>query len=292
MQKEPATKNDRQLLQELQRILLREDRVEMDRLGKILDDPSLFKARVEPIIREELERLRLASPQQYRLVVEKIIEEKLKTSQKEIIDVIYPMLGSMIQRYIRLQFKQLRESMERQVRQTLHRGFIGRIRYAIFGVSKRQQETILANQYRAKIAEVYVVEQHSGILIGSASRQHKVDIDVIAGMLTAIKAFVQDAFDQGAQEVNMIDYDQFSILIENYYSYYVAVAIEGAVTVEEEQGIRDRISIFIQNHLTKALNLEEADRNLAIKNQLQSIFFVPEKGPDAESNLKASLSQA
>jgi len=273
MKQSPTTKNDQQLLHELQQILLREDRAEVDRLGQILDDPDLFKTRVEPIIRDELERLRLGSPKQYRKVIEKIIEEKLQTSQQEIIQVIYPMLGSMIQKYIRLQFKQLRESLERQVQESLTQGLIGRIRYALFGLSKKEKEQILANSYQSKIAEVYVIEQHSGILIGSASRAQKINIEVIAGMLTAIKAFVQDAFDRGEQEVNMIDYDEYSILIENHYSHYVAVAFEGAVTAKEEVFIRERITIFIRDSLAKALNLEENNRNLLVKQELTQLFF-------------------
>ena len=282
-----APKNDQQLLHELQQILLREDRAEVDRLGQILDDPDLFKTRVEPIIREELERLRLGSPKQYRQVIEKIIEEKIQTSQQEIIQVIYPMLGSMIQKYIRLQFKQLRESLERQVQQTLTRGVLGRIRYALFGLSKKEKEQILANSYQSKIAEIYVIEQHSGILIGSASRAQKVNIEVIAGMLTAIKAFVQDAFDRGEQEVNMIDYDEYSILIENHYSYYVAVAFEGAVTAEEEVSIRERITIFIKEALSKTLNLAEDNRNLVVKQQLTQLFF---ETPNKKGKVK-SLSE-
>ena len=273
MKQAPNTKNDRQLLHELQQILLREDRAEVDRLGQIIDDPDLFKTRVEPIIREELERLRLGSPKQYRKVIETIIEEKIQTSQQEIIQVIYPMLGSMIQKYIRLQFKQLRESLERQVQQTLTRGLLGRIRYALFGLSKKEKEQMLANSYQSKIAEVYVIEQHSGLLIGSASRAQKVNIEVIAGMLTAIKAFVQDAFDRGEQEVNMIDYDEYSILIENHYSYYVAVAFEGVVTAKEEVSIRERITIFIKDSLATTLNLEEDSRNLVVKQQLRQLFF-------------------
>ncbi|MEM1220371.1 MAG: hypothetical protein AAGH79_15725, partial [Bacteroidota bacterium] len=268
---------DQQLLHELQQILLREDRAEVDRLGQIIDDPDLFKTRVEPIIREELERLRLGSPKQYRKVIEQIIEEKIQTSQQEIIQVIYPMLGSMIQKYIRLQFKQLRESLEHQVQQSLTRGLIGRIRYALFGLSKKEKEQIIANSYQSKIAEIYVIEQHSGLLIGSASRAQKMNMEVIAGMLTAIKAFVQDAFDRGAQEVNMIDYDEYSILIENHYSYYVAVAFEGAVTAKEEVSIRERITIFINDSLAKTLNLEENNRNLIVKQQLTQLFFANSK---------------
>ena len=49
-------------------------------------------------------------------------------------------------------------------------------------------------------------------------------------MLTAIKAFVDDAFRHSNEELELIQYGQYQILVKDFFNFYIAVAIKGALT--------------------------------------------------------------
>ena len=277
---------ERFLLNRLRDILLKEDREDLSSFRKELEEPERLKKHVEPLIQEELEAFKNNFPNEYRQVVEKIISNKLKTSQKEMLDVIYPVLGRMIRKYIQLQFQQFRESIERQVRAQLTTGILGRIRYALFGLSKKEKAAIILAENQPIVEEIYVIEQHSGILIGSASRGGIIDIEMIAGMLTAIKAFVQDAFQKESEELELIKYETYSLVIQNHYSYYIATAISGPITSEANQNIRDLIAHFAETELLACLNQDEKAKNKVIKQKLEAHFFKGGKTLEVEKRKK------
>ena len=99
--------NETQLMSQLREILLKEDRSALMEVQRILDERDLLENRINPIIEDHLTYLKQNFPQEFKQVVNKQIEQKLKDSQQEIIDVIYPVLGKMITKYINLQFQLL-----------------------------------------------------------------------------------------------------------------------------------------------------------------------------------------
>lgn len=54
--------------------------------------------------------------------------------------------------------------------------------------------------------------KESGLLIGSYSRGNIADKDMISGMLTAIKSFVEDAFSKEGQDLEDIKFENFNFL--------------------------------------------------------------------------------
>ncbi len=83
-------------------------------------------------------------------------------------------------------------SLEDQIETAKSAGIVGWFRRKFLGV--RDSEWILSKAGEAKIEGIYVVERGSGILLGSASISETGDEDLLAGMLTAIQGFAEDAF--------------------------------------------------------------------------------------------------
>ena len=220
--------SEKQMMAQLKDILLAEDREELQRLRKVLEERSQLSEKVSPIIEEHLDFMKKNFPVEFELAVDKIFDRKLEASKEELLEVIYPTLGQMIKKYVQHQIQLLKESIEEQIKNTFQKGIIGRIRYALFGVKAEQMsEEILSNLDGPQIEEIFVIEHNSGILLGSASRQNTVDLDMIAGMLTAIRSFVEDAFQRGEQQLESIRYETFTIILENFHTYYIAAAVSG-----------------------------------------------------------------
>lgn len=266
------------MMQKLREILLVEDREELRQLKQVLDDPALLSQKVTPIIEERLDFFKKNFPVEFRLAVDKIVEQKLEASREELLEIIYPVLGQMIKKYIQHQFQLLKENLEEQIRNTFQKGIFGRLRYLLFGVKpKEMSASIISRMDRPVIEELFVIEHHSGILLGSASKNETIDLDMIAGMLTAIKSFVEDAFRRGQEQLEGIQYGTFSILVENFHTFYVAAAISGSISAKEKSELSDDLAKFVQTELRVNLNKKDGSSHFEIQKKLEQHFFQPQQ---------------
>lgn len=262
------------MMDKLKDILLSEDREELQRLRQVLDEREQLSERVGPIIEERLDFMKNNFPVEFRLAVDKIIEHKLESSKDELLEIIYPTLGQMIKKYVQHQIQLLKESIEEQLRNTFEKGIIGRIRYALFGVkADKMSEEILSNLDGPVIEEIFVIEHQSGILLGSASRNDTVDLDMIAGMLTAIRSFVEDAFKRGEQQLESIRYETFTIILENFHNYYIAAAVSGPMSEKERSELSDDLMKFAETELKMNMKKKDGSSHHDIKMRLERRFF-------------------
>ncbi len=274
----PSTQDESRLFYRLKHILLKEDREELERLRASLEDPLWLESRVGPLIDERLDFLKKNFPDEFRLAVEKIVERKIATSQDALIEAISPHLMKMVRAFIHHQFTLLRESIEQQLHKLFNTGPLGRLRLLLFGIEPETlTNTSLGQIGVAQVEEIYVIEQHSGILLGSASRTDKPDLDLVAGMLTAIKSFAEDAYQQGRQHLEMIAYGEFSIFIQNFPTYYIALVTKGELTTSERQWLSEKLIEFARNELSFNLKKPDGSSNLLIRRKLQNHFFTEAK---------------
>ena len=198
--------------------------------------------------------------------VEKMIDRRLQASQEKILNVIYPVMGRMIKKYIAHQFELLQEKIDTQ----LNRGIIGRIRMYFSGI--KESEAILSQAYHPFIEEIFVIYKYSGLLVGSASLNETVDKDIIAGMLTAIKSFAEDAFRREQEELEMIQYGAYSIMLHNFHSYYIAIAMTGALTANQREQFEADLFIFAEKELNPLMENVDDSTHYKIKEKLEQYF--------------------
>lgn len=249
MQDNKSNPSEQELLQQLREILLRDDREAFSQVRDTLHNPIWFRDNANPIIEEHIEYLKNNFPKEFNKSVEKIVDKRIKASQSEILDTIYPVLGSMIKKYINYQLQLLREGIELRVKElTDTKSIWKRIKASIFGI--KSSDLILSDLARPNIEEIFVIQRDTGLLIGSASRETTIDKEAIAGMFTAIKAFVEDAFQRDSkEELELISYASYKILVHNYHSYYLAVALSGVVAREDEERFRNQLQDFSRKYL-------------------------------------------
>lgn len=240
-------------LKRIKEILLKEDRAELSRLRNMLENEEEFNSIISPYIERHIENLKNNFPDQYADLVSKIFEEKLINSREEIIDMLSPTMGVMIKKFISLQFAKLKEGIDNQVKTTFSvSSWSTKIKSSLFGV--KQSDLILNNLDKYEIQEVYLVQRDSGLLFGSASKSVNLDKDVIAGMLTAIKSFAEDAFQQEAQDLDMIEYGHYKILMQNFKTYYIALAMTGSLSAADKDQLSNNVLSFADKYLNKRIS--------------------------------------
>jgi hypothetical protein len=268
--------NELLLMSQLREILLKEDRSALMEVQQILKDPELLSVHINPIIEEHLAFLRQNFPQEYAKDVNRLVEQKLKDSQREIVEVLFPVLGKMITKYINLQFQLLKEDIDERINIVKEKAnLIKRIRQKIYGV--KGSDIILSSMDRPILEEVFIIQRETGLMLGNASLSPFVNRDAVAGMLTAIKSFVEDAFEQDKQDLEMIQYGTYRILLQNFPTYYFAMALSGSISTKETEVFRNETIAFIEK--TESLSYEDITDEIQdkISQQLENQFIVPQR---------------
>jgi hypothetical protein len=274
-----------QLMSQLREILLKEDRSTLTELQEILNNKSLLSGRVNPIIEEHLDFLKHNFPKEYAKIVDRLIEQKLKDSQQQILDIVYPVMGKMITKFVNLQIQQLKEGIDAQINGIFSRqGFVKHIKNRILGV--KTSDILIAAADKPILEEIFVIERDSGLMFGSAALFPSVNRDVVAGMLTAIKSFVEDAFERDNEDLEMIQYGTYRILLQNYPFYYFALALSGTVSTSESEILRGQIVDFIDK--TDNLRVAEVtdESQSRISQLLEEHFILPQRNSPQTMRLK------
>ena len=238
-------KDEEVLMLHLRDILLREDRTTLSALKEILEDKRLLAERISPIVEEHLEMMRQNFPLEYQKLVDKMIEQKLKDSQMQILEVIYPALGKMISKYISLQFQILKESIDAQTKKIFSsKNIMDKLRYRFSG--GKTADIILASADVPLVEEIFIIQKNSGLLLGSAAMYPTENRDAVVGMLTAIKDFVEDAFQKDKEDLETINYGTYRVMLSSFPTYYFALALRGSLSASESEKFKSDILNFVE----------------------------------------------
>ncbi len=265
----PPVFDDADLFEELKEVLLKEDREALQRLQDILDEPNKLSVKVSPVMETRLKAFKEAFPNEYRRIIDQMIAEKLANSKEELLEAIYPIMGKLIKKYIALQFGLLKESIDQKMKFGFWQRLKSKSKSIITGV--KSEDLALNDLHSVTIEKVFIIQKHSGLLI--ASSDHRSDQnDIIAGMMTAIKSFAEDAFDKQGRELEEINYGGYKLLLEAYYSYYFVVAVSGNISLHQNDLIHEKMSNFASRNLHRN-QVKDGQFSLAISVKLADYFL-------------------
>lgn len=257
-------------LDQLKNILLKDEREELMRLKKELEEREAnLNEKVAPLIEEHIEFLKKNFPEEFKSVVDKQIESKIRDSQEELIAVIYPAMGAMVKKYVGYQMALLRESIDENISK---KGPIGWFRRKFLGV--KESEWAMAEEGKPVIEGIYIIEKGSGLLISSASGIETMDEDLMAGMLTAIRSFAEDAFMKGEQKVDTIEYENLSIFIQSYPTFYIAASLSGKLTNRDKSELENELLDFVNQDLNRDVMIENESKELVIRKKITDRFLI------------------
>jgi hypothetical protein len=260
-------------LEILRKLLLREERTLIAKHEQIFEKEEELDQKIGPIIEAHLELLRNKFPEHYKNTVDQMIQHRLASSKDEIIGMLYPELGQMIKQYINHQLTMLRESIEAQIANTKRSLFFWQRKKHIAD----EANNIIASAISVQIEEIFLIKYPDGTIIGHAARGEALAPDAVAGMLTAISAFVSDAFEKQSQSLQLIQYQTHVLLLEHYHSYYFAALLSGPVTRTEQERLSGYMNQFLQQEYLTLENGRDTMMRNEISEKLNASFV--EKSP-------------
>ncbi len=261
--------DDDLLFEELKATLLKEDREALQHLQDILDQPEKLSQKMSPVLEERLASFKVAFPQEYKGIIEKIISEKLANSKEELLEAIYPIMGKLIKKYTTLQFQLLQERIDQKLKFGIWHRIKTGFRSFFYGV--KQDEIILNDLMGSTIDNIFIIQKQSGLLIASTNNGPAHHDDLLAGMMTAIKGFAEDAFDRNGAELEVITYDNYQLLLESYYSYYFVVAVNGNISSYQAAILHEKMNNFAAKYLDRNI-VKDGQFSQALSINLKSFF--------------------
>ncbi len=183
-------------------------------------------------------------------VISPAIKDEIADNRDQMIDVLYPILGGMIARYVTNAIRELLETIDRKIEERLSFQKIKRkIKARLSGVS--ETELLLEESFTARILSVFIVQRESGLLIAE-SNWGDTEIDdpqMVASMASAIKDFINDWIRETREvsEVQLVSYGTSSLYIESAGSVYLIAFLDREPDYEQ----RERINEFFAKLLKK-----------------------------------------
>lgn len=237
-------------LELLKEILLTDEKTFADkikmRVSQIeaeLDDDERFSAKVKPVLKQELDAFVAEMPKTLGPTITKTLKEEIKNSQDAVVEALFPIMGKMIKKYVAHEMEMLKESINAKTKSIFSfSSFKRKAKSKFTGIS--EEDLIVSELAEPKIEEVFVIEKGSGIIQGHYSNTERIDKDMVSGMITAIKSFVEDAFEGKSENLEAISYELYNIHIEDFHKIYMAVVVSGSYTTMYKEVLEDLLLNF------------------------------------------------
>ncbi|GAB4533166.1 MAG: hypothetical protein Tsb0014_18290 [Pleurocapsa sp.] len=174
----------------------------------------------------------------------KAIKTQIELEKDAMVDALYPVIGSTISKYM----VEVVQSINAQVENALSiEGFKRKIRAKLQGVS--EAELIFTEAVNYQVQAVFLIDKDSGLVIQEVQSdlEHRLESDMIAGMLTAIRSFANDCIASGS-ELDEIDYGDWQIPIEVAGYCYLAAIVKGEPSKQFRQKMRHTLSNIVMKY--------------------------------------------
>lgn len=263
----------------IRHILLHGDRARIEQLEDIINDASLLGERVNPIIDDKISDIKGDFSNAFGKEVGAEFDKKLMLSEDLLLTVLSPMMGKMIKKYISIEIKKLQDKIDQQVKRSFSlKRYYHLIRAKVFGIESSALFLADLDDFKTRVQDIFIIQRNSGLVIASAHADETQggDGDIFSGMLTAIKAFGEDAFSKNKshkQELEFIEYDSHKIFLQSHHNYFFAVVLNGSLNISEKDKLETQLREFAGKE--KRLNIQDinGDDSGDISDQLGKTFF-------------------
>jgi hypothetical protein len=221
------------LRKDLQDLLQKTEQAEKNffALQSDLADPekvvALLELGLRPALKQGVEKDPLLYGEAIAPMISPAIRNQIRDSKGEMIAALSPIMGQTISKAISEAFLDFRRRIDAQMKHNLNlREWSQRILARMRGVS--DADILIRGGFQYTISHVFMIHRPTGLLLKQVSHtEEKPDMDIISGMLTAIRSFVQDAFGKDEDELEGIQYGESNILLKTSQQVYLAAVVEG-----------------------------------------------------------------
>ncbi|NEP59723.1 MAG: OmpA family protein [Symploca sp. SIO2G7] len=175
------------------------------------------------------------------------IREQVLLERDAMVDALYPVIGSTISSYIGSELRAINEQIEHAFSVD---AVSRKVRAKMQGVS--EAELLLKETMHSLIRAIFLIHKGSGLVISDVqpSDRERLESDMVAGMLTAIRSFASDCMANSGNlsELDEIYYGTSRIILEAAGYCYLAVVVDGEPPPLLIKKIRETLRKIVEHH--------------------------------------------
>jgi OOP family OmpA-OmpF porin len=242
-------------IQELRRLLLVAEHEQVAKIQERLDDPEIHAEDVSRVLPEAI-AIRATKDRDLTRAMLPTVEEAILSSVRKdphvLVDALFPVMGPAIRKAI----SSALESMIESLNETLERSFSVqglKWRWEAWRTGRPLPEVILLRTLVYRVEQVFLIHRRTGLLLQHVSGKSAAvsDADMVSGMLTAIRDFVQDSFGGGnEQSLDSFKVGELTVRIEQGPEAVLAAVVRGNAPPELR---------VVLSEATEAIHLEQAE---------------------------------
>ena len=185
-------------------------------------------------------------------LVVRTVKTEIRNSRDELVEVLYPMTGRMVQAYVASAMKDLNKDINRKLEQN---PVMLRLRSLASG--KSVAEMAIAESQRLVVEELYLIRRGSGELVGrwpeaepgASGRDH-----VMSGVLTAINEFSTEALKDDGSALRQIDLGERQLYLRVSPTFLLAAKCSGSAPQAVETVLDESFLEAMEDLQSQTLN--------------------------------------
>ena len=237
----------RDSLVELRDLLLGPLQAQLDKLQMRLDSPQQLTKDVSQVLPEAI-ALRAARDKKIQITLEPITEKAIKSSikkdRKVLVDALFPVMGPAIRKAIASTIQGMIQGFNQILEHSLSVQGI-KWRWEALRTQKTFAEVVLLHTLVYQVEQVFLIHKDSGLVLQHVEAKTAVsqDPELVSGMLTAIKDFVQESFGgQKDESLDTLRVGDRSVWIEHGAHAILAAVVRGNPPIDLQVIFRDALA--------------------------------------------------
>jgi OOP family OmpA-OmpF porin len=221
---------------ELRSLIVGPEQRQLRTLQARLDDPGTQIREVSRVLPQAM-LLRKDDPQLTRALaptIEEAITTSVRKNPRPLADALFPIFGPAIRKAIAASLSSMLESLNQTLEHSLSFRAI-RWRITALRTGKSFAEVVLLNTLVYRVEQVFLIERASGLLLLHVTSGVSTvkDVDMVSGMLTAIRDFAHDSFRVAKDDaLDTLQVGDLSVWIEQGPHAILAAVIRGNAPAE------------------------------------------------------------
>jgi len=222
-------------LHELRQIFTGLDKEELQQLNTLIKDPEAFSKEISRLLPLSIRKMIDAgdlSMESLLPLIEKALRKSIQKDPETLADILFPIMMPAIRKAVAADIKLMLDSLNNTLEHSFSFKRLGWRLQALFS-GRKYSEIVLSHAYIYQVKQVFLIHKTTGLLLAQATDNEQSNItnaDMVSSMLSAIKDFVQDSFNNKKEnKLEEISVGNMRILLEQGPYAILATLIEGNV---------------------------------------------------------------
>ena len=221
--------------------------MQLDKLQRRLDSPQRLAKDISQVLPEAVS---LGSSRDKKIqlslepIIEKGIQSSIKKDRRVLVDALFPVMGPAIRKAIASTI----QGMIQGFNQILEHSFSIqglKWRWEAVRTKKPFAEVVLLHTLVYQIEQVFLIHKDTGLVLQHVEAKTAVsqDPELVSGMLTAIKDFVQDSFGgQKDEALDILRVGDRSVWVEHGMHAILAAVVRGNPPMDIQMTLKDALA--------------------------------------------------